>query len=63
MTTKIHLACDSNGFPLTVMLWPGEEADSRYFMSLLEQISLPGSRGVRVSVAGKGYDSQMLRQY
>ncbi|WP_296267041.1 IS5 family transposase [Pseudomonas sp. UBA6562] len=68
LTTKIHLACDSNGFPLTVMLSPGEEADSRYFMPLLEQISLPGSRGrprkrCRYVLADKGYDSQMLRQY
>ncbi|MEE4576208.1 IS5 family transposase [Pseudomonas alliivorans] len=68
LTTKIHLACDSHGFPLAVMLSPGEEADSRYFMPLLEQISLPSSRGrprkrCRHVLADKGYHSQMLRQY
>ncbi len=68
MTTKIHLACDSHGFPLAVMLSPGQEADSRYFMPLLEQISLPGSKGrprkrCRCVLADKGYDSQILRQY
>ncbi len=68
LTTKIHLACDSHSFPLAVMLSPSEEADSRYFMPLLEQISLPGSKGrpckrCRYVLADKDYDSQMLRQY
>lgn len=69
MTTKIHLACDSHGYPLAVMLSPGQDADSRYFMPLLEeQISLPGSQGrprkrCRYVLADKGYDSQLLRQY
>ncbi len=46
------------------MLSLGEEADSSYFMPLLEQISLPGSKGrPRKRCPGKGYDSQMLRQY
>ncbi|KPX35871.1 Transposase IS4 protein, partial [Pseudomonas ficuserectae] len=47
---------------------PGEQADSRYFMPLLDQISLPGSRGrprkrCRYVLADKGYDSQVIRQY
>lgn len=68
MTTKIHLACDSHGYPLDVMLSPGQDADSRYFMPLLEQVSLPGSQGrprkrCRYVLADKGYDSQSLRQY
>ncbi|WP_431194275.1 IS5 family transposase, partial [Pseudomonas viridiflava] len=68
LTTKIHLACDSHSFPLAVMLSPSEDADSRYFMPLLEQISLPGSKGrpckrCRYVLADKDYDSQMLRQY
>nr|WP_288466947.1 transposase [uncultured Pseudomonas sp.] len=66
MTIKIHPSCDSNGLPLAVMLSPGEEADSRYFMSL--QISLPDSKArprkrCRYGLADKGYDSQMPRQY
>jgi len=68
LTTKIHLACDSHGYPLAVLLSPGQDADSRYFMPLLEQISLPGSKGrprkrCRYVLADKGYDSQALRQY
>ncbi|WP_122359038.1 IS5 family transposase [Pseudomonas ficuserectae] len=68
LTTKIHLACDSHGIPLAIMLSPGEQADSRYFMPLLDQISLPGSRGrprkrCRYVLADKGYDSQVIRQY
>lgn len=50
------------------MLLPGQDADSRSFMPLLEQISLPGGPGrprkrCRHVLAGKGYDSQPLRQY
>lgn len=50
------------------MLSPGEQADSRYFMPLLDQISLPGGKGrprkrCRYVLADKGYDSQVLRQY
>nr|WP_264371158.1 IS5 family transposase [Azotobacter chroococcum] len=68
LTTKLHLACDSNGYPLAVMLSPGQDADSRYFMPLLEQISLPGSQGrprkrCRYVLADKGYDSESLRHY
>jgi transposase len=68
LTTKIHHACDSHGFPLSVMLSPGEEAESRYFMPLLEQINLPGNssrprKRCRYVLADKDYDSQVLRQY
>ncbi|AVB24348.1 transposase [Pseudomonas syringae] len=60
LTTKIHLACDSHGFPLAIMLSPGEQVDSCYFKPLLDQISLPGSKGrprkrCRYVLADKGY--------
>ncbi len=50
------------------MLSPGEQVDARYFMRLLDQISLSGSKGrprkrCRYVLANKGYDSQVLRQY
>jgi transposase len=53
---------------LANMLQPGEHADSRYFMPLLDQISLPGNRGRprkrrRYVLADKGYDSQVICQY
>ncbi|WP_122359695.1 IS5 family transposase, partial [Pseudomonas coronafaciens] len=56
-----------HGFPLAIMLSPGEQADSRHFMPLLDQISLPSSRGrprkrCRYVLADKGYDSQVIRQ-
>lgn len=68
MTTKIHLACDSFGYPLSIVLSPGQDADARHFIPLLEQVSLPSPQGrprkrcCRV-LADKGYDSQVLRQY
>ncbi|MBA1200429.1 transposase [Pseudomonas capeferrum] len=49
------------------MLSPGEQADLRYFMPLLDQISQPGIEGrprkrCRYVLADKGYGSQVLRQ-
>lgn len=46
---------------------PGQDANSPYFMPLLEQISLPGSQGrlrkhCQYALSDKGYDSQLLRQ-
>ncbi len=31
LTTKIHLACDTHGFPLAIMLSPGENVIERLF--------------------------------
>ncbi|KWS78929.1 transposase [Pseudomonas amygdali pv. eriobotryae] len=62
------MACDSHCFPLAIMLSPSEQADSRHFMPLLDQISHPGCRGrprkrCCYVLADKGYDSQFIRQY
>nr|WP_237709553.1 IS5 family transposase [Pseudomonas psychrotolerans] len=66
--TKLHLLCDAQGFPLTFTLSPGQQADSRHFIPLLEQVRLPGTRGrprkrCRRIVADKGYDSETLRRH
>ncbi|TDA95379.1 transposase [Halomonas marinisediminis] len=47
---------------------PGQDADSRHFMSTLEQVHLPARRGrprkrCHYIVADKGYDSDSLRHY
>lgn len=66
--TTLHLLCDSQRFPLTFTLSPGQQADSQHFIHLLEQVRLPGTRGrprkrCRRIVADKGYDSETLRRY
>ncbi|WP_198556138.1 transposase [Halomonas sp. MES3-P3E] len=38
MSTKIHLLCDSQGFPITFSLSAGQSADSAYLTELLEKI-------------------------
>ncbi|MBE0404104.1 IS5 family transposase, partial [Halomonas sp. 111] len=68
LTTKIHLVCDSHGWPLAFTLSPGQQADSRHFISTLESVYLPGRVGrprkrSRYVVADKGYDSDELRRY
>ncbi|MDC3734677.1 hypothetical protein KDL27_02620 [Pseudomonas syringae pv. syringae] len=50
------------------MLSIGEQADACYFKPVLDQITLPSSKGrprkrCRYVLADKGYDSKILRQY
>lgn len=56
MTTKIHLAADSQGRPLRVILTPGQAGDVLQAPALLE-----GFRPKHV-VADKAYDSSDLRK-
>ncbi|WP_115854061.1 transposase [Kushneria indalinina] len=68
MTTKIHLLCDSQGFPLTFSLSAGQRADLLHLAGLLEKVRLPSRSGrphkrSRYVVADKGYDSDVLRRY
>ncbi|MFH9016380.1 ATP-dependent DNA ligase [Streptomyces sp. NPDC017943] len=41
LTTKIHLACDGPGRPLTILLTPGQRHDSICARPLLERIHVP----------------------
>ncbi|WP_425298891.1 transposase [Pseudomonas duriflava] len=42
---KIHLLCDAHGYPLGFTLSPEQQADSRNFIPLLDQVRLPGFKG------------------
>lgn len=53
---------------MTFTLSPGQQSESRHFISTLERIHLPGRTGrprkrSRYIVADKGYDSDELRRY
>lgn len=68
LTTKVHLPCDSRGFPITFSLSADQRADSTFLTELLEKVRLPGRSGrprkrCRYIVADKGYDSDALRHY
>jgi transposase len=41
-TTKIHLLCDSNGYPLHVQLSPGQTHESQLLETLLEGANITG---------------------
>lgn len=47
MTTKLHLACDGKGRPLSIMLTPGQRHDSTQLEPVLDGIRVPrpGGRG------------------
>lgn len=62
------MLCDTNGFPVSFLLTPGQTSDSSQFISVLESVRLPWISGrplkrCRFVVADKGYDSQSLRHY
>ncbi len=41
MTTKIYLACDGRGWPLAILLTPGQRHNSSCARDLLERIHVP----------------------
>ena len=55
-TTKIHLCCDANGYPLDFKVTGGEVHDSQVAPELIE---LVGS--AEYLIADKGYDSDTIR--
>lgn len=56
MTTKIHLAVDTLGRPLKIILTPGQRGDAPLAPALLEGLS------PRRVLADKAYDSNALRE-
>jgi transposase len=69
MTCKIHLATDALGRPLGLLLTGGNAADTTYFSSVLDTISVrdgrpgrPRTRPDRV-LADKAYTSAANRRY
>ncbi|MFJ8667358.1 IS5 family transposase [Streptomyces sp. NPDC093600] len=69
LTTKIHLACDSKGRPLAVLVTPGQRHDSICALPLLERIRVPRTGPGRPRcrpdqvIADKAYSSRGFRAY
>ncbi len=65
--TKIHVAVDKTGLPISIMASPANEHDSTKFIDVLENISeLVDDDLIReiISVyADKGYDAAYIRDY
>jgi transposase len=71
-TTKIHLACDGHGRPLSVVLTGGNVNDCTMFEQVMDEICIPRHprrrpgrpwrRPVRV-LTDKGYSSRAIRAY
>ncbi|WP_218878124.1 transposase [Streptomyces sp. TLI_55] len=68
-TTKIHLACDQDQRPLSLLVTAGQRGDSPQFVTVLEGIRVPrAGRGrprrlpLRVR-ADKAYSSRANRAY
>jgi transposase len=69
LTTKIHLACDGQGKPLTFTITGGNVNDCTQFEQVMARISVsrrgPGRPRTRPEqvVADKGYSSTKIRSY
>ncbi len=46
LTTKLHLACDGKGRPLSIVLTPGQRHDSTQLEAVLDAIRVPRPGGV-----------------
>ena len=69
MTSKVHLACDGNGQPLSIVITPGHRHDSTQLAPVLDGIRVPrpGGRGRPRTrpdrlIADKGYSYPRCRQ-
>ena len=51
MSTKVHLACDGKGRPLSVVVTPGQRHESTQLEAVLDAIRVarPGAAGGRAS--------------
>jgi transposase len=69
LTTKVHLACDGRGLPLSLVLTPGNVNDSTVFEAVLDAVRIPRAgqgrprtRPDRV-LADKAYSSRAIRAW
>ncbi|WP_374228279.1 IS5 family transposase [Streptacidiphilus sp. ASG 303] len=69
LTTKVHLAVDGRGLPLSIVLTPGQAADATAFPAVLEGIRVPRpgpgrprTRPARV-LGDKAYSSRAIRAW
>ena len=68
MSSKVHVAVDARGLPLAFVLPPGQAADCRWFIPVLDGIRVPGPVGrprtrPRAVAADKAYSSKGNRAY
>lgn len=66
--TKIHILCDGKGNPLTAVLSPAQDHESKHLEAVMSSIQLTGSEQgepiVPAKVAGdKGYRSQWIDEW
>jgi len=69
LTSKVHLACDGKGRPLSIVITPGHRHDSTQLAPILDGIRVlrPGGRGRPRTrpdrlIADKGYSYPRCRQ-
>lgn len=70
LTTKIHLACDGKGRPLSLMITPEQRHDSTQLIAVLDAIRVPRPDGRGSSrkrpdhvIADKGYSHARCRTF
>ncbi|GEM_PF-165952 len=65
--TKIHVAVESNGLPVSIVIGPANEHDSTRFIDVMESISEylvdDPNKQIGSAYADKGYDARYIRNY
>ena len=65
--TKVHVAVESNGLPVSIIIGSANQHDSMRFIGVMENISnhLDNSttRKIKSVYADKGYDGTIIRNY
>jgi transposase len=68
LTSKIHLAVDGRGLPMSILLTPGQAGDNPELLPLLDQVSVPSPWGGRPRkrpqrvIADRAYSHPSTRQ-
>ena len=62
--TKIHVAAEQNGLPISIVIGPANQHDSKKFAYIIESISDHlDTKKIKSVYADKGYDSKTIRKY
>lgn len=61
-STKLHLICDAAGTPLAVAVSPGQEHESKSFVSLMDEATAWPEQPAKVA-GDKGYSADWIRDW
>jgi len=65
--TKVHVAAEQNGLPISIIIGPANQHDGTKFVDIMESISdyldYSATRKIKSVYADKGYDAYSIREH